>query len=470
MSNGELNIPFLLLLAFYIIAATIIAIYARRGTVDQEDYFIGGRKIGGIVSALTYAVTTYSAFMMVGLVGFAYSTGIGAAGFELLYLVATLFLLSYYGPKIWKTGKEKGFITPSEIYAEKYGPLVTRISVLVALVALVPYISSQIIGIVLILEKNVQITFETGVIFITFLIAIWAVLGGLRGVAWTDAVQGLIMMVSAVLAVVWIYLWGFDFGSTGIVESLQGTEILDFPNSFWTPLQFFALALPWSFFSLTNPQVFQRMFIPKDAFSLRKMILLFAIFGLFYTVITTFMGLELRALTEAGIFPAIEYRDDVTPTALQYLPQWLSLLISLSIIAAAVTTSNSIILTLSSMASRDIARKRSVFAGEATIIILTITAALFALQKPDYIVELSVLSSTILLCQLPLILGVFHSSDKKRKRITGIVTLLTGFSIAVASIFNLTLPYLPVSIWVFIISFAVYILASRLERGWNAKS
>ncbi|MFP3908703.1 MAG: sodium:solute symporter [Archaeoglobaceae archaeon] len=464
MNSADLNIPFLLLLAFYIIAATIIAVYARRGVVDQEDYFVGGRKIGGIVSALTYAVTTYSAFMIVGLVGFAYSTGVGSAGFELVYLVATLFLLSYYGPRIWKMGKEKGLITPSEIYKKMYGPVVTRLSVLVALVALVPYISAQVTGISLILEKNIHISFELGVIFITFLIAIWAVLGGLRGVAWTDAVQGLIILVSTVLAVSWIYLWGF--GSSGsIVESLQGTEVLKFPNSFWTPLQFFAMALPWSFFSLTNPQVFQRMFIPRDVLSLRKMILLFAIFGLMYTVLTTFMGLELRALTENGVFPAIDYRDDVTPTAIQFMPQWLSLLISLSIIAAAVTTSNSIILTLSSMTSRDIARKRSVLAGEITIVILTITAALFALQRPDYIVELSVLSSTILLCQLPLILGVFHSRDRKRKRITGMATLLAGFTVAVASIFDLTLPHLPVSIWVFMISFAVYILVSRLESA-----
>lgn len=432
--------------------------------MDQEDYFVGGRRIGGIVSALTYAATTYSAFMIVGLVGFAYSTGVGSAGFELLYLVATLFLLSYYGPRIWKMGKERGFITPSEIYMEKYGPLVTRTSVLVALVALVPYISAQVTGISLILEKNVDISFEMGVIFITLLIAIWAVLGGLRGVAWTDAIQGLVMLVSAVLAVIWIYMWGFGSDSS-IVQSLQGTETLKFPNSFWTPLQFFALALPWSFFSLTNPQVFQRMFIPREISSIRKMILLFAIFGLFYTVLTTFMGLELRALTENGVFPAIDYRDDVTPTAIQFMPQWLSLMISLSIIGAAVTTSNSIILTLSSMASRDIARKRSVLAGEVVIVVLAVMTALFALQRPDYIVELSVLSSTILLCQLPLILGVFHSRDRTRKRVTGMATLLTGFTVAVASIFDLTLPYLPVSIWVFIISLTVYMLVSRLESG-----
>lgn len=53
-----------------------------------------------MVSALTYSATTYSAFMMVGLVELSYASGVGALGFELFYLVGTLFLLSYYAPKV----------------------------------------------------------------------------------------------------------------------------------------------------------------------------------------------------------------------------------------------------------------------------------------------------------------------------------------------------------------------------------
>jgi SSS family solute:Na+ symporter len=143
------------------------------------------------------------------------------------------------------------------------------------------------------------------------------------------------------------------------------------------------------------------------------------------------------------------------------MPEWLALLVSLSIIAAAVTTSNSIILTLSSMASRDLSKSRSVLAGEAAVVVMTVLAALFALKRADYIVVLSVLSSTILLCQLPIILGIFHG--KKGKELTGILTLLCGSSIAITSIFGITPPYLPVSIWVFLASFTVYMVLSRIE-------
>jgi len=69
-----------ILIGIYAILGTLIALYSR-GAKTQESFFIGDRNISGVVSALTYAATTYSAFMMVGLVGLAYATGVGALGF-----------------------------------------------------------------------------------------------------------------------------------------------------------------------------------------------------------------------------------------------------------------------------------------------------------------------------------------------------------------------------------------------------
>ncbi|RKX56172.1 MAG: sodium:solute symporter family protein, partial [Thermotoga sp.] len=56
------------------------------------EYFIANRKIGGFIAAMTYSATTYSAFMMVGLVGMAYVVGVSAMGFELTYLMSTILL------------------------------------------------------------------------------------------------------------------------------------------------------------------------------------------------------------------------------------------------------------------------------------------------------------------------------------------------------------------------------------------
>ena len=441
----------LALMLLYMTVGTIIAIHARRGIRSQEDYFVGGRRIGGIVSALTYAATTYSAFMMVGLVGLSYKTGVGALGFELMYLVGTLFLLSYYAPKVWRLGKERSFISPAEIFADRYGINTAKLATLLALVALIPYTSIQMIGIALILQKNAGICFAIGVAIASILIALWAFLGGLRGVAWTDAVQGVFMLTMAILAVIWTYdyVGGFSIPK----------ELAIVPNDFWTPLRFATLTIPWFFFALTNPQVFQRLFIPKDERAIKRMVILFGAFGLIYTVLVTFLGLDLRFGTTLGRFPSVTDMDNVTPTLLGLMPSWIALPLALSIIAAAVTTANSIILTLSSMILRDvIGEKKRILGGELIVVVLTVVVTLFALIRINYIVMLAVLSSTILLCQLPLILGVFHW--RRGGELTGLATLICGF---VTAIVLSAIGYKAVSIPTFIVSFATFLIFSLIE-------
>ena len=435
----------LIAVAIYMIIGTLIALYARRGITTQEDYFLANRRLGGVISALTYASTTYSAFMMVGLVGLAYATGVGSAGFELMYLVGTLFLLSYYSPKFWKLGKEKGYVSPCEVFEDRYGKPVATLSTILALIALIPYTSIQIIGSAYLL----QVDYTVATLIVAFVIAFWAFLGGMRSVAITDAIQGIFMISMALIAVIWTA----KNIAIGIPKSAS------FPNDFWTPLRFASLTLPWFFFALTNPQVSQRMFVPKDERALKRMVILFGTFGLIYTVLVTALGLFLRMGTEIGAFPHVSYRDKVTPTLLTMMPEPLAIAVALSIIMASVTTANSIVLTLSSMILRDVVGEREKLAlGRVFVIAVTFALITFAIQKPGYIVELAVLSSTILLCQLPLILGVFHF--KIGGKITGLATLTAGFTTAIV----LSLMRIPwTSIAVFVISFAVFFIVGLAE-------
>ena len=377
-------VQFVILLSIYGVIGTGISIYVMRTRQSQEDYFIGSRTIGWLVSAMTYAATTYSAFMMVGLVGLSYATGIGAFIFETAYLVATLILLSVYGRRIWELGKQRGFVSPMEMFSERYGPATGALGAVVAFVALIPYTSVQVIGLALIFQTY-QIGFTTGVVIAAAIICIWTFLGGLRGVAITDALQGLFMIVLALIAVVWC---GQRFG---------GVELSTFPNKVWTPVLFINLTLPWCFFALTNPQVVQRLFIIREKRDFRKMLILFGVFGFLYTAIVAVIGFSAKHATLMGLFPQVADRDTVIVSIIGQMSRWLALPLALTIIFAAVSTANSIILTLSSMLTRDLLRQRkNVWFGRLAIVVLTVLVVLFSLTRPNYLVELSVSSSRIL--------------------------------------------------------------------------
>jgi len=408
---------FIILLSIYVVTGSIIVLFVARRKQTQEEYFVGGRTLGWLVTGLTYAATTYSAFMMVGLVGLSYGTGIGAMLFELAYLLATVIILVLYGKRIWRLGRDNGFVSPMEMFAERYGKITEGLGALVAFVALIPYASVQVIGLALVFS-NYGIGFVAGVTIATLIIFIWVFLGGLRGVAITDALQGLFMMLVAVLVLWWT---GREFG---------GIEMSTFPNKVWTPLFFINLTLPWCFFALTNPQVVQRLFIIKNEAGIRKMIILFAGFGLAYTLIVCFIGFGAKFGTLHGIFPAIQDRDTVIVEVIGRIGGYLSLPLALSIIFAAVSTSNSIILTLSSMMTRDVFRiRKSMAVGRIFTFIMTLLIFLFSLTRPDYLVELSVASSRILLVFVPLYFGLFHW--KLGGMFAGILTVAGGAVLAV---------------------------------------
>ena len=411
---------FIILLSIYIVIGSIIVYFvSRKKNQTQEDYFVGSGSIGWVVTALTYAATTYSAFMMVGLVGMSYGTGVGALIFEMAYLVATVLILVFYGRKIWRLGRERGLVSPMEMFSERYGKVTEGLGALVAFIALVPYASVQVIGLALVFG-NYGIGFFGGVVIASVIIFAWAFMGGLRGVAITDALQGLFMMAVAIAALYWS---GKEFG---------GFELSTFPNQVWTPLFFINLTLPWCFFALTNPQVVQRLFIIEKESGIRKMIILFAVFGFLYTMIVTYIGFAAKQGSLQGLFPVLADRDMVTVELLGMMGSLLSLPLALSIIFASVSTSNSIILTLSSMVTRDVFRaRRSMVVGRLVTTLMTLLIFLFSLTRPNYLVELSVMSSRILLVFVPLYAGLFHW--KRGGVCAGVFTLLGGALLAVLS-------------------------------------
>ncbi len=443
---------FMVLMIIYVAAGTGIAVYAgrARSSNSQESYFIGGRGIHWIVSALTYAATTYSSFMMVGLVGLSYSTGIGSMIFELAYLVATVILLSIYGKKIWKISRDEGMVSPMELFSSKFGKPSGTAGAIVSVLALVPYTAAQVIGLSIIFG-NFGISYGTGVVVAAVLICIWSLIGGLRGVALTDAVQGLFMIAVAVIALLWA---GDSFG---------GFETSTFPNKVWTPVFFINMTLPWAFFALTNPQVVQRLFIIKDKSGFRKMIILFAVVGTAYTLITCLIGFAAKYGTINGNLAEITGRDNVIIGLIGLMGKGLGMAVALSIVFASISTSNSIILTLSSMVTRDITRNtRNLWYGRVFIIIITASVAVFAFRKTAYIVELSVSTSRILMCFLPLFFDIFHF--KKGGRVTGLITIIGG---AALSIVFSRMGFALSSVWTLAGSFGCYFIGVLIDSKIN---
>jgi len=404
----------------YIITGSIVALMARREMNEGiVEYFLSGRNTGGFVAALSYSATTYSAFMMIGLAGFTYSGGVGALGFELVYL-SGLSLVAFFGPRFWLIGKKNNYVSPYEMLGDRYqNQWIAFAASLSACVFLIPYLAVQLMGVGYLLSglSGGEIPFLFGVVIAVVLAIAWALIAGMKSVTWTDSLQSLIMIVVSIIIlfyVIYQHLGGFAefFGSLAALEG----DVLSVPGpGFFSFKTFLGLSLPWFFFSISNPQVSQRLFIPRDLKAMKTMIKGFLIFGFIYTMVSVIWGFSARLL-----IPGLSNADLATPELLasEYVPTVLALVAMIGITAAAISTIDSIMLTLSSLVVRDIFKNmednldrdqnlRQLRTAKIAILIIALLGFFFAIQELDLIATLSVAASVGLLVVVPSMFGAF---------------------------------------------------------------
>ncbi|MWD28790.1 sodium:solute symporter family protein [Aquicoccus sp. SCR17] len=400
---------------------------ANRGTA--EDYFLGSRRLGAAVAGLSYAATTYSAFMLIVLTGLTYRGGIGALGFELVYF-SGLTLIVLFGPRFWLIARRHGFVTPSEMLGGRFAsPGLARLVAVASLLFLLPYCTTQMAGIGLLLSgvTGGGISLSTAVIVGAALALVWTLVAGLRSVAWTDAGQAALMMISALLAVGFV-IWEIG-GPQSFADQLatDWSDHLDVPGpGLWALPTFIALSLPWFFFPLSNPQVSQRLFMLRDLGAMKGMIGWVLGFGLVFTLISVTWGLAALILV-----PELENPAEATPALLGSgaVPVWLALLLILGILAAAVSTLDSIALTLASMVSRDLlpGRGEGLLAGRIVVVLVILFAAGFGAWNAALVSQLAAMSAAGLLVSVPTIVAAFFW---RRATASGALASVAGGTVA----------------------------------------
>ncbi len=403
-------------LVLYVLVGAGVAVLARGGIGrGMAEYFLWNRSMGGFIGALSYSATTYSAFMLVGLAGLTYAGGVGALGFEMVYF-SGLVLVAFFGPRFLLAGKKFGYVTPSEMLGDRYGSRgVAVVAALASCVFLIPYSAVQLAGIGYLLSGVTDggISFTAGTLVATALAVTFALVAGIRSVAWTDALQVLIMLVTATVAVLLVVssLGGFGELFGRVAEEHPGS--LSVPGGgFFSFSVFLGLTLPWFFFSLSNPQVSQRLFMVGTMRNLRRMLLGFLVIGFVYTLVAVLWGFA--ALVR---FPELESADLATPALLasDLVPPVVGVVVIVGILAAAISTIDSILLTLSSMVARDVYgnspggtdESRQLLVGKLVIPVIAVLALLFAGLQLDLIAVLAVSSSAGLLVTVPAIVGAF---------------------------------------------------------------
>src|SRR6056297_2121615 len=193
----------------YLVLALAVGLLAYRlSESTAEDYYLASRSLGTVVLLFTTFATLLSAFTFFGGPNLSF-----AAGPELLVVMGTLdgvlFAVLWYviGYKQWLIGARHGYVTLGEMLGDRFGSVGLRALVAgVSLLWLFPYVMLQQMGAgeALVGLTDGAVPYWGGAALVTLFMILYVVLAGLRGVAWTDTLQGLFMLSVVWIAAAWV--------------------------------------------------------------------------------------------------------------------------------------------------------------------------------------------------------------------------------------------------------------------------
>lgn len=376
-----MTIKIVILLSYLIVLIALSVIARRKIPQTPEGYFLANRSLGLVVLFFSLVATNFSAFFFLGFAGAAWKTGFGQYG--IMGVGTALVPLAFFviGWPVWKLGKQKGYLTAPELIGGEFNSRFLRGLVMVVMVVFtLPYLLTQAVGAGILLSSlfNMDLLRIGGAITI-LAVGVTVVFGGMKASAWTDVLQGFLMILAMLLAVVFVSRGLGGWQSAGEAAFLTSPEHFSRPgpDNFFQVTTWLSYLLLWTFVNPLFPQVFSRFYTAKTPDSLKKVTWLYPLLVSFLFLAPVMIGVWAR-----GTSLTISNPDMVLPAmVLNYAPEWVYVFVMVGAMAALMSTADSQLLALATMFSHDLGIARnSLRAGRWLALGLCVIIALFLLS------------------------------------------------------------------------------------------
>lgn len=465
----------------YLAVVLYIGIFAFRHAKSKheaEDYFLANRSIGPFVFLFSLFGTNMTAFAILGSSGHAFSNGIVTFGLmassSALVIPLTIFLI---GTRVWALGKKYGFMTPVQLFRDRWecNHIGTVIFVVQAAL-LVPYIIIGIMGggTTLNAVSGGWVPYWFGGAIVALVVMGYVFFGGMRGTAWVNTFQTVLFLLFGVIAIIVIGagMGGFRNAAQQMLASPALAPL--FTRERISPYYFFSYTfIPLS--AIAFPHILIFCLTARKMVQFKKTVIFYPICIMAIWLPCVFLGVmanrvsdvpQIRAKQEArrvlatqGKTMPPEARDELREQAAgddvilrlldKYAPLWLAGLLGAGIMAA-VMASDSQILGLSTMFTEDVfahyggkarfGEHIQVQTGRIFVVVLTVLAYLVAMRAPETIFELAIqyaFSGFAALSPL-LVAALFWRGSTKWGALA--VTLWTAFAVVAVALFQAVIP------------------------------
>ncbi len=201
--SGE-QIILMVSMSVYMVAVLIIGIVYAQRNKTTDDFFLGGRRLGPLVTAMSAEASDMSSYLLMGVPGVAYLTGFADAGWTAIGLILGTYLNWLFVAKRLRryTVVANNSITLPDFFSNRFhdkSKILMSISALIILIFFIPYTASGFAACGKLFESLLGINYQVAMLVSALVVVLYTAIGGFLAESVTDLIQGLLMSVALVV-------------------------------------------------------------------------------------------------------------------------------------------------------------------------------------------------------------------------------------------------------------------------------
>ena len=393
----------ILYLCFVIVTGIMIG---RRSKKSSEGFYLGGRGIGPLVTAMSAEASDMSSWLLMGLPGLAYLSGVADAGWTAIGLaVGTYLNFLLVAKKIRRYSVRLDAITIPSFISKRYQeekPVIMCIASVIILIFFVPYVASGFAAIGKLFNSLLGWDYMTAVLIGAVVIISYTSVGGFSAVATMDLIQSIIMSCALIVITVFGIVQAGGIGT--VIENakalpgyLSFTQIHDVASGTAKPYGIMSIAsmMAWGLGYFGMPHILVRFMAIRDENELKVSRRIASVWVVISMTVAVCIGMIGYSVSKAGRIPVLEGSNSETVivqisnllSSYGIFPAIIAGLILAGILAATMSTADSQLLAAASAFSENMLQdvfgkkltaKQSMLVARFTVVVIAVIAVFLA--------------------------------------------------------------------------------------------
>ena len=402
--NG--NIWGLLPVFIFMMAMLAVSIYLRNAAAKKSsgnflnEYFTGSRSLGGFVLAMTTVATYSSVSSFVGGPGQAWDIGFGWIYMSVVQVTALFLVLGILGKKMAIVSRKIDAVTVIDVIRHRYqSDLLANLSAIIIVLFFSATMVAQFVGGAKLFEAVTGYSYVVGLVVFGLVVVVYTAVGGFRGVAVTDALCAIAMLVGMFILLVGILQAGGGYEAIMEQITVRRPELLEPLSGGNMPYTLYISQ--WmlvGIFTVGLPQSVVRCITYKDTKSLHRAIIIGTVVIGAMNIGMNFIGVLSQGILTEDLAAYGNSVDNIMPLAIvRSLSPLVAGITIIGPIAASISTISSLLLTATSSIIKDvymyekeksqqkISEKKTSMLSQLCTLVLGLIIFFISINPPDVI-------------------------------------------------------------------------------------